>query len=161
VGDALAGVLGQFAALVECAPPQSRWTVVRAVAVLVDAEHSRVMHVRGSCGCSHSSRVRTMAPSRSCRARTPGSGAREIIERALGAALAHARAGREGTERFVEKVNGEVAPAVAAGIDAVMDEALWRLADVEFVVLMGSEDPRVRIEGLKIVDEAFRIMERS
>jgi hypothetical protein len=54
----------------------------------------------------------------------PGSAAREIIERALGAALAHARAGREGTERFVEQVNGEVAPAVAAGIDAVRAEAL-------------------------------------
>jgi hypothetical protein len=55
-------------------------------------------------------------------------------------------------------VNREAAPAVAAGIDAVRDEALWRMADVELVALMGSEDPRVRIKRLKVVDEAFRIV---
>jgi hypothetical protein len=32
------------------------------------------------------------------------------------------------------------------------------MADVELVALMGSKDPRVRIEGLKIVDEASRIV---
>jgi hypothetical protein len=55
-------------------------------------------------------------------------------------------------------VNGEVAPAVAAGIEAVRDEALWRMAAVELVALIGSEDRRVRIKGLKIVYEASRIV---
>jgi hypothetical protein len=83
---------------------------------------------------------------------------REEFPRTIRAVLRHAREVKEGTETFLEKVIGGIGPAVAAMLEAVKDEALWRLADGELIELMRDKDPRVRIAGLKIVDEAFRTL---
>jgi hypothetical protein len=72
--------------------------------------------------------------------------------------LRHSIVGGETTEDFLEKVIRFVAPAFAAVLDATKDEALWRMADLKLIQLMGNEDYRVRIAGLKLVDGAFKVV---
>jgi hypothetical protein len=83
---------------------------------------------------------------------------RDTFASVLPVLVRHSIVGGETTEDFVEKVIRCVAPAFAAVMDATKDETLWRMADLKLIELMGTEDYRVRIAALKLVDEAFRVV---
>lgn len=72
--------------------------------------------------------------------------------------MQHASVVVETDEQYMEKIVGHLAPAFAALVDAAKDDALRRMADLAMIELMRNKSYIVRIAGLKVVEESFRIV---